>query len=89
MSTIACRRDQGPPHRFGGLATVAPQAPAESAKELERAVHALRLNGAIINSHTMASIWTIRVRPILEAIEALDIPLYIHRAIPRPDWLGR
>ena len=73
------------PTRFGGLATVAPQAPADSAKELQRAVQTLKLNGAIINSHTngeyldQQKFW-----PILEAIEALDIPLYIHPRDPSP-----
>jgi 5-carboxyvanillate decarboxylase len=80
---------QAHPTRFGGLATVAPQAPAESAKELQRAIHALHLNGAIINSHTNgeylddAKYW-----PILEAIEALDIPLYIHPRDPSPGLAG-
>jgi 5-carboxyvanillate decarboxylase len=80
---------QAHPTRFGGLATVAPQAPAQSAKELQRAIHALHLNGAIINSHTNgeylddAKYW-----PILEAIEALDIPLYIHPRDPSPGLAG-
>ena len=77
------------PTRFGGLATVAPQAPAESAKELERAVHALHLNGAIINSHTNGEyLDNQRYWPILEAIEALDIPLYIHPRDPAPGLAG-
>ncbi len=38
------------PNRFAALAAIAPQAPQAAAKELERAVARLKLNG--INSHT-------------------------------------
>src|SRR6266699_5524705 len=40
------------PDRFAGLAAIAPQDPPAAAKELERGVKTLGLNGAIINSHT-------------------------------------
>src|SRR5262249_45673156 len=40
------------PDRFSGLAAIAPQDPAEAAKELERGVKKLGLKGAIVNSHT-------------------------------------
>ncbi len=40
------------PDRFAGLAAIAPQAPEEAARELERGVKNLGLKGAIINSHT-------------------------------------
>jgi|SRR6185312_8891303 len=67
------------PARFSGLAAIAPQSPAEAAKELERAVRRLNLRGAIVNSHTRgeylddAKFW-----PIFETAEALDVPVYIH-----------
>jgi 5-carboxyvanillate decarboxylase len=67
------------PARFAGLAAIAPQAPAEAAKELERGVRQLGLKGAIVNSHTMGEyldhpkFW-----PIFEAAEALDVPVYLH-----------
>jgi 2,3-dihydroxybenzoate decarboxylase len=73
------------PTRFAGLATLAPQRPAETARELERAVRQLGLKGGIINSHTNgeylddAKYW-----PILEAFEALDVPLYLHPRDPSP-----
>jgi 5-carboxyvanillate decarboxylase len=40
------------PTRFAGLATFAPQAPKRAAKEMERAMRTLKLNGFIVNSHT-------------------------------------
>lgn len=71
------------PARYAGLATVAPQAPAATAKELERAVHTLGLKGGIINSHTHneylddKKFW-----PIFEAAQALDVPIYLHPREP-------
>src|SRR5690349_1794554 len=71
------------PKRFSGLAAVAPQNPAEAAKELERGVKELGLKGAIINSHTKGEFlddpkfWA-----IFEAAEALDVPVYIHPTGP-------
>src|ERR1700683_4209068 len=40
------------PTRFAGLATFAPQSPKRAAKEMERAMKKLKLNGFILNSHT-------------------------------------
>lgn len=71
------------PTRFAGLATFAPQDPAQAAKELQRAVTELKLNGALVNSHTDneylddAKFWA-----LFEAAEALDIPIYIHPREP-------
>lgn len=71
------------PDRFAGLAVAPPQAPAEAAKELERAVTKLGLKGLIVNSHTGdeylddPKFW-----PLLEAVEALGVPLYIHPREP-------
>ena len=73
------------PTRFAGLAAVAPQDPAASAKELERAVHSLGLCGAIINSHTRGEyLDEPKFWPIFEAAQALDIPIYIHPREPSP-----
>jgi len=73
------------PGRFFGLATVAPQAPAEAVKELERAVTKLGLNGLVVNSHTDGEYLSEqKYWPILEAAEALDVPLYIHPRSPNP-----
>lgn len=67
------------PTRFAGLACVAPQAPDQAAQELERCVRTLGFKGVLINSHTKGryldepEFW-----PLLEAVEALNVPLYIH-----------
>ena len=71
------------PTRFSGLATIAPQAPRSAARELERAL-GLGLKGAMINSHTKGEYLDASAyRPILEAAEFLDVPIYLHpRAAP-------
>jgi len=71
------------PTRFAGLAVAPPQAAAEAAKELERAVTRLGLSGIVINSHTngeyldQPKFW-----PLLEAAEALGVPIYLHPREP-------
>jgi 5-carboxyvanillate decarboxylase len=71
------------PTRFAGLASFAPQDPAIAAKEMERAINGLKLNGFIVNSHTQNTyLDDPRYWPILEAAEALGAPLYIHPRAP-------
>jgi 2,3-dihydroxybenzoate decarboxylase/5-carboxyvanillate decarboxylase len=72
------------PQRFAGLASFAPQAPKRAAKEMERAIRALHLNGFMLNSHTNGEyLDNPKYWPILEAAEALDACIYIHpRAVP-------
>jgi len=71
------------PKRFAGLACFAPQDPSTAAREMERAMTALKLNGFIVNSHTdNLYLDDERFAPILEAAEALDAPLYIHPRAP-------
>ena len=71
------------PARISGLAAIAPQAPQTAARELERAL-GLGLKGAMINSHTKGEYLDASAyRPILEAAEDLDVPIYLHpRAAP-------
>lgn len=70
------------PNRFAGLAVAPPQAAEAGAKELERAIGA-GLNGLVINSHTEdeylddPKFW-----PLLEAAEALEVPIYLHPREP-------
>ncbi len=67
------------PTRFVGLASMAPHAPKRGAKEMERAIHQLKLNGFMINSHTNSEyLDNPKYWPLLEAAEALDYPIYIH-----------
>ncbi|MDR3721007.1 MAG: amidohydrolase family protein [Candidatus Acidoferrales bacterium] len=73
------------PDRFAGLATIAPQDPAGAVKEIERAITKLKLNGVMINSHTNGEYLSERKYwPILEAIAAHKVPLYIHPRAPIP-----
>ncbi len=67
------------PKRFAGLASFAPQSPARGAKEMERAINKLKLNGFVVNSHTNNEYLDYpKFFPILEAAEALDACIYIH-----------
>ena len=67
------------PTRYAGLAAFAPQDPAHAAKEIERGVTKLGLNGAIFNGHVDdvylddPKYWA-----IFEACEAFDMPIYLH-----------
>jgi len=71
------------PTRFAGLASFAPQDPPAAAKEMERAITSLKLNGFLVNSHTQNGyLDEERFWPILEAAEALGAPLYIHPRAP-------
>ena len=71
------------PTRFAGLAAVAPQSPKRAAKEMERAITKLKLNGFVINSHTYNEyLDDPKYFPVLEAAEALDACIYIHPRAP-------
>ena len=60
------------PTRFAGLIAVAPQNPAEAAKEIARGATQLGLKGVIINSHTQGEyLDNPKFWPIFEAAEAL------------------
>jgi 5-carboxyvanillate decarboxylase len=73
------------PDRYAGLGTLAPQDPARAVQEIDRAVSKLKLNGFIINSHTNDEYLSERKYwPILEAIAALEVPLYLHPRAPGP-----
>jgi 5-carboxyvanillate decarboxylase len=77
------------PTRFAGLACFAPQAPRRAAREMERAIRQLKLNGFIVNSHTNNEYFDHpRYWPILEAAEALDRCIYIHPRAPSDGLKG-
>ena len=80
-----CSETKPYPDRYAGLAVVAPQDPAAAAKELERGVQRLGLKGAVVNSHTRGEyLDEPKFAPILEAAQALDVPLYLHPTTPPP-----
>jgi len=67
------------PSRFAGLASFAPHSPKRAAKEVERAMTTLKLNGLIVNSHTHGEyLDDPKYWPILEAAEAMNACIYIH-----------
>lgn len=74
------------PDRYAGLGSFAPQDPARAAKEIDRAITKLELNGMIVNSSTNKEYFdNKKFYPIFEALTALDTPLYIHpRNMPEP-----
>jgi 5-carboxyvanillate decarboxylase len=79
----ACRNH---PDRFAALAAIAPQDPQAAAKEIDRAVNQLGLNGVVINSHTDGEyLDDPKFWDIFEAAEALDMPIYIHPTTPPPN----
>lgn len=69
--------------RIGGLALFAPQSPAEAAKEIERAVVGLGLNGVIVYSHTNGEyLDNPKYWDIFAACEAVGAAVYIHPRNP-------
>lgn len=77
------------PGRFAPLAAFAPQDPEAAALELERAVRTRGAKGGIVNSNTRdAYLDQPRFWPILEAAQAIDVPIYIHPREPRSDMLA-
>ena len=77
------------PTRFAGLAAVAPQDPAAAAREIERGATRLGLRCVIVNSHTKGEyLDQPRYRPILEAAEAFDLPIYLIPREPAPSMIA-
>jgi 5-carboxyvanillate decarboxylase len=76
------------PNRFAGLAAVAPQDPKAAAKEMERGIRKLGLNGVIINSHTNGEyLDDPKFWEIFEAAQALDAAIYLHPQTPPPNMV--
>ena len=73
------------PDRFAGLATIPVQDPPRAIQEIDRAITKLKLSGIMINAHTNGEYLSERKYwPILEAIAAHKVPLYIHPRAPIP-----
>jgi predicted TIM-barrel fold metal-dependent hydrolase len=78
----ACRAH---PTRFAGFATLPTPDPKAAAAELERTVTKYGFKGAMVNGLTNgAFLDEKRFWPIFERAEALDVPIYLHPAIPHP-----
>jgi uncharacterized protein len=71
------------PTRFAAFAHLPMTVPEAAADELERAVRELGFRGAMINGMTNDRFLDDRqFGPILARAEALDVPLYLHPALP-------
>lgn len=82
----ACRAH---PDRFTGMAACAPQDAARAAKEIERAVGKLGMRAVIINSHILGEyLDNPKFSAVLEAAEAMDVPIYIHPNTSPPSMIG-
>jgi 2,3-dihydroxybenzoate decarboxylase len=76
------------PDRFSGMVAIAPQKPAEAAKEIARGIGTLGLTGVIVNSHTQGEYLSDpKFWEILEAAEAHDTPIYLHPNTPPRDMI--
>ena len=73
------------PGRFGGFATLPWQQPEAAARELERAVTELGLKGALLTGRPGETFLDDgRYEPIMAALNALRVPLYLHPGPPLP-----
>ena len=74
------------PDRFAGFATLASPAPEAAADELERTVKDYGFKGGMIHGLTNGEfIDQKKFWPIFARAEALDVPIYIHPAVPHQD----
>jgi 2,3-dihydroxybenzoate decarboxylase len=73
------------PDRFAAFACLPTAEPKAAAEELERAVTTLGFKGAMVHGLTNGVFFDDkRFWPIFERAQALDVPLYLHPAIPHP-----
>lgn len=74
------------PQRFKAFACLPMTDPAAAADELARAVEDLGFVGALINGQTNGAFLDDPVfAPVLAAAERLDVPIYLHPAVPPPE----
>lgn len=77
------------PTRFAGFAALPTANPKAAADELERTVTKLGFKGAMIHglSHGHKFLDLPEFWPIFERAEALDVPIYMHPAVPHPAFI--
>jgi predicted TIM-barrel fold metal-dependent hydrolase len=73
------------PERFYGFAALPTADPEKAAQELERCVTKLGFKGAMIHSHQQGEFLdSKKYRPIFHCAEKLNVPIYLHPALPHP-----
>jgi len=73
------------PGRFAGFAALPTPDPKAAADELERAVAKLGFKGAMVHGPTNGVFFDDkRFWPVFERAQALDVPIYLHPAVPHP-----
>jgi predicted TIM-barrel fold metal-dependent hydrolase len=71
------------PERFAAFCTPGMKEPAKAVKEIERCVRELKFKGVMLDGmHEGKFLDAAEFFPVLEAIEALGVPLYVHPAPP-------
>lgn len=74
------------PDRFAAFTTLPTPDPAAAADELERTVSGYGFKGGMVHGLTNGKFIDLKeFWPIFERAEALDVPIYLHPAIPHPD----
>jgi 2,3-dihydroxybenzoate decarboxylase len=74
------------PDRFAAFAALPTPDPKAAADELERAVTKLGFKGAMVHGLTNGLFFDDkRFWPICERAQALDVPIYLHPAVPHPE----
>jgi 2,3-dihydroxybenzoate decarboxylase len=69
------------PSRYAGFATLPMQDPAAAARELQRTVREYGFKGSLVNGHTNGVYYDDRAYdPFWEAMQELDVPMYLHPA---------
>lgn len=77
---------QAHPDRFAGFAALPTPDPKAAADELERAVTKLNFKGAMVHGLTNGVFFDDKkFWPIFERARDLDVPLYVHPAVPHED----
>jgi hypothetical protein len=73
------------PDRFAAFATLALQEPEKAVREFQRCITHLKFQGLIVMG-TVNGVFLDdpRFTPIFEAVQALDVPIYMHPGFPPP-----
>jgi 2,3-dihydroxybenzoate decarboxylase len=83
VNDFLAKEIQKRPGRYGGFAHLAMQNPAEAADELERCMHDLGFQGAMINGQTNGEYLDLDKYSVFwERVAALEAPVYLHPGNP-------